>query len=320
VEVVTTYQLQKQYSDGFVALKDLSLSIQKGEVYALIGPNGAGKSTAIKILTGLHRASGGSFSLFGREIAGNMDSLQGLIGYVPQDLIIYPHLSVKENLDLFASAYEIDHPVHTVEEMLELIQLTDFSKKRADKLSGGQKRRLNMAIGLLHQPRLLILDEPSSGMDPQSRNILWETIEKISKREDVTIILISHLLETVDRLADKIAIMDRGSVIAIGSPAELKNRYGSGDILEIVSKGALRDQDELVEALLQRLPESKITIQENQMQISSDDIYQSISRIMALVHSAIGRDQIKSVQIHETTLEDVFIVLTGRELREEVLN
>ncbi|MHA1874148.1 MAG: ABC transporter ATP-binding protein, partial [Candidatus Heimdallarchaeaceae archaeon] len=168
-----TRNLHKTYDKEVKAVQGIDLEIKKGEVFGLLGPNGAGKTTLIKMLVGILKPDKGEILFNGIKLNGTTE-LKGMIGYAPQELVFYPFLTVLENMQLYASLYSIKNTRKRIDEILELFQLTELSKRQAEKMSGGQKRRLNIALSLLHSPQILFLDEPSSGMDPQSRNVLWE--------------------------------------------------------------------------------------------------------------------------------------------------
>ncbi|MHA2501575.1 MAG: ABC transporter ATP-binding protein [Candidatus Kariarchaeaceae archaeon] len=317
MDVITVQNLRKTFPGEIDAVNGVNLSIKKGEIYGFLGPNGAGKSTTIRILSGLLKLTSGSVTILNHSIPQDFDTLRGKLGYVPQELIFYNHLTVRENLSLFAAAYEIEDESLRIDMLMRLLQIDSLSKRIAGDLSGGQKRRLNLAIGLLHEPQILILDEPSAGMDPQSRNILWESIRQIASQEEVTIILTTHLMETVDRLADRIGIIDNGKIIAEGTPSELKQIYGQGDILEITLKEYSQALvDSLTEKLSEAYPNLTLTQFETKLRIAMPDLIREFTAMISLVEQSIGKECIQSITIHENTLEDVFIHLTGRELRE----
>ncbi|MHA1867379.1 MAG: ABC transporter ATP-binding protein, partial [Candidatus Heimdallarchaeaceae archaeon] len=227
-----TRNLHKTYDKEVKAVQGIDLEIKKGEVFGLLGPNGAGKTTLIKMLVGILKPDKGEILFNGIKLNGTTE-LKGMIGYAPQELVFYPFLTVLENMQLYASLYSIKNTRKRIDEILELFQLTELSKRQAEKMSGGQKRRLNIALSLLHSPQILFLDEPSSGMDPQSRNVLWESVEQLKEKEGVTILLSTHLMEVADKLSDRVAIIDHGKVLTVGTPDELKSKHASIETVEI---------------------------------------------------------------------------------------
>ena len=303
LKVLTASNLKKTYPNGVKALQGLNLEIRKGEVFGLLGPNGSGKSTSMDIFTGLAAASSGELDI----------SPNASIGYVPQQIVYYEHLTCYENMQLFASCYEIEDAKNRIDLLMNLFQITELRNRRSGEMSGGQKRRLNIAIGLLQDPDILFLDEPSAGMDPQSRNILWEVIEKISS--DRTIILSTHLMEVADRLSDRIGIIDKGIVKVVDTPVNLKNEYGSGDILEITIN---TDMDPQLIDKLSVSPEASVRLEKNIIKVSSLDVVNQIPDIIESVKNIFGDNSISGMTMRENTLEDVFIAITGSQLMEEV--
>ncbi|MCY3414129.1 MAG: ABC transporter ATP-binding protein [Candidatus Heimdallarchaeota archaeon] len=294
--IITVNDLQKIYPNGVEAISGIDLTIQKGEVFGLLGPNGAGKSTLMNILVGLLEASNGTISM-------DQDSK---MGYVPQDLVFYENLTVEENLVLFARCEGMINYKDRVQELMTVLELKELKKRRAGKMSGGQKRRLNIAIGMINQPDILILDEPSAGMDPQSRNILWKLINKLS--EDMTIILTTHLMEVADALADRVAIIDQGRVVAIGTPEELKQGNGAETTLEITLK---HDTTAMIMVGGKEIEvvKGKITMEGQSEEILPD--------VLTALKENFGAQCVAGLQLKQKTLEDVFIQLTGSQLREE---
>jgi len=312
MNVVDVVNLQKTYNDGTHAVQGVDLTVKSGEVLALLGPNGAGKSTTINCMIGRITASSGTISILGYDIRTDYNKIRDQLGYVPQELIFYPHLSVIENLDLFAACYEIEDQTGQVSSMMELLELSEFANRRAESLSGGQKRRLNLAIGLLNNPQLLLLDEPSAGMDPQSRNQLWQSITSIAAK-GIAIILTTHLMEVADLLSDRIAIIDHGEIIACGTSSELKATYGGGRslLIHLEKNPDPSLLDELRAAGLDNFEviDNKISIQATTDLSLFSDIVEIIQRSSHII---------REIRMRESTLEDVFISLTGSTLREEI--
>ncbi|MHA2251131.1 MAG: ABC transporter ATP-binding protein [Candidatus Kariarchaeaceae archaeon] len=317
-QVIVAKNLKKVYDNQIEAVKDLNIEIYKGEVFGFLGPNGAGKSTSINMFTGIIKPTKGQLEILGLSIPSDNKKLSDKIGFVPQELVFYDHLTVEENLALFAKAYNIQNHKDRINLVLNTLKIHDLRKRRSDELSGGQKRRLNLAIGLLHTPQILFLDEPSAGMDPQSRNVLWETIEQLSQKDNITIVLTTHLMETADRLSDRIAIIDDGKVQVIDTPENLKNRFGNGDIIQLQISEDVEPElrSNLIDRLVNKFGESKIRQKVDTISITTLDGSNHIASLMELVETTITRGHLKKLSMHDNSLEDVFIEITGRELRE----
>ena len=313
--VLKAKNLEKIYDGKVHAVRGVNFELLDGEVLGLLGPNGAGKTTTISILLGILQKTKGDFSIFGKDI-NDFKAIRELIGYAPQELVLYDFLTVQENADLFADCYQIQNKKARITELFDLFQLTELKKRRADKLSGGQKRRLNLVLGMLHSPKILFLDEPSAGMDPQSRHILWENIGRLSKEEGISIILTTHLMEVADRLCDRILIIDYGKIIAQGTPEELKTTYGAEELIELIMDESLdtKNNDSFIAELRKEF--SKITFHDNKIKIFTKDGASLIPDVIELAVKLDVTDYIKSLQLRGSTLEDVFIGLTGKALRE----
>lgn len=314
MNVITTRNLRKIYPNGVEAVRDISLSVREGEVLGFLGPNGAGKSTCIKMFTGLLRPTDGELEVLGYSLPDEWKEIAEKIGYVPQDLVFYPHLTVEENFRLFGTCMGIDNLNSRVNELASLFGLNELMKRRSSHLSGGQKRRLNVALGFLSSPDLLILDEPSAGMDPQSRALLWESLERIRNEEDITIILTTHLMETADRLSDRVAIINEGSVVAIDSPDVLKRKYSKGEIIEI---HVIPPKIRKLVTVLNEHEDWIITSTGKMVSVSLKNALDYLPEVFNLVETTIGREGISSLNIRSNTLEDVFLTLTGRTLEEK---
>jgi len=305
--VIKITGLRKKYR-GLIAVDDISFDIRKGEIFGLLGPNGAGKTTTISMICGLLSADGGSVEFNSKRITGS----KTMIGYCPQENIYFPKLTCHEQLVFMGSQYELENKVYRKrsEELLEMLGLSGKKNVIARKLSGGMKRRLNIALALIHDPSILILDEPEAGLDPQSR-VLVRGIIKAFAREK-TIILTSHNMDEVDRLADRVAIMDKGRIMVIDTPQNLKNSVGEGDILEIELSLAGEDSSK---KLLERIGNEYSTIiKDNILIIKAVNLVSRIHEITELIKNS--GFEIKEMKLRENTLEDVFIHLTGKMLRQ----
>ncbi|ASA77126.1 ABC transporter ATP-binding protein [Thermococcus sp. 5-4] len=288
--------LKKSYGD-FLALKGIDLTVEEGEVFALLGPNGAGKTTLIRILAEGLGYDSGEIVVFGEPLSKRTARL---IGYAPQASVAYDLLTVEENLRFYADLY--DAPRERVKKLI--LEFSLPAKKKARELSGGFKRRLNLAIALLYEPRLLILDEPSAGLDVPSRRELWSLIMRLRK-EGRTVLLATHYMEEAEALADRVAIMNEGRVIAVGTPNELKSLAGEGSVIHV--EGILKGT-ELVRKEFPRTIE-----REGTLRIGVEEAKTALPRVVELLVEA--GSEIRTIRVEEPTLEDVFLKLTGRGLK-----
>ena len=238
--VIEILNLVKRYNDRTV-IDDLSLSVDKGEIFGFLGPNGAGKSTTMSILAGLVQPDEGRVSIGGFDMAGETDKIKPLIGYVPQDLALYPTLSSRDNLSFFGRIYGLGGRLlaERVAWALEIVKLSDRAGDPVKTFSGGMQRRLNIAVGLIHMPEVLFLDEPTVGVDPQSRNFIFEHVEEL-KAGGMTILYTTHYMEEAERLCDRVAIVDQGRVLALDTPHHLVSLIGGGVIRAEVPPGVAR--------------------------------------------------------------------------------
>src|SRR5690606_15786453 len=247
--VLTVRGVSKRFGD-IRAVRDLSLHVDAGETYGLLGPNGAGKSTTISMIAGLIEADGGEIDLLGDRVSTRSTHARAAIGLVPQDVAVYPDLTARENLQFFARLYglggrELDE---RVDEVLEVIGLSDRAGDRSKEFSGGMNRRLNIGIGLLHRPQLLILDEPTVGVDPQSRNAILDSVEQLSGA-GIAVLYTTHYMEEAERLCDRIGIIDEGELKAEGTRRELTRSVGEHDRVTITASGPLGDVASSLEQL-----------------------------------------------------------------------
>ncbi|NLG80344.1 MAG: ATP-binding cassette domain-containing protein, partial [Firmicutes bacterium] len=256
--IIDVQELRKTYPGGIEAVKGISFQVMKGEVFGFLGPNGAGKSTTIMMLTTLLRPTGGTAVINGFDIAKAPYEVRMQLGYVSQDLAVDDNLTGRENLRLQAGFYHIpkDQVNARINEVLELVGLADRADHLVESYSGGMRKRLDIACGLIHRPRVLFLDEPTLGLDIQTRREIWRHIERLRRENSMTMFLTTHYMEEADTLCDRIAIIDRGVIKAIGSPGALKAQLG-GDVIYIRFDEAHADRiGETVEAL-RALPEVK---------------------------------------------------------------
>ena len=299
--------LRKVYGD-VVAVDALDLEVLPGECFGLLGPNGAGKTTTIEICEGLTAPDAGEVLVLGEQWEGRSRSLRERLGISLQETQFSDKLTVTETLELFRSFYRRPRPL---EEVLAAVQLGEKRNGRVGQLSGGQKQRLALACALVADPELFFLDEPTTGLDPQSRRQLWDLIEEV-KRAGRTVVITTHYMEEAERLCDRVAIVDHGKVIALGTPQHLVASLGAQHIIEF-SIG--EDQPSLADADLLQLPGSlSLRRQEDSYLLESAEAHRTIPAMLTLL-GARGF-QLARLRTHSATLEDVFVHLTGRTLRD----
>jgi ABC-2 type transport system ATP-binding protein len=298
--------------DELVAVNDVSMHIEEGETFGLLGPNGAGKTTSISMIAGLLEPDSGEVEVDGTPITTHKTAGKGSIGLVPQDLAIYPDLTASENLRFFGKLYgEKGRELETrVEETLEVIGLTDRKDDLVKEYSGGMKRRLNIGIGLLHRPRLLILDEPTVGVDPQSRNAILESVEHLSD-EGMAVLYTTHYMEEAERLCDRVAIIDEGVIKAEGTRRELVSMVGEKDRVIISGSGDLRSAADAVRGIA---GVSEVFESDGRLDIMTDDASPILPDVLSCVNTSGGT--ISGVEVVEPNLEAVFLHLTGKALRD----
>jgi len=311
-EALTIKNLTKSYGD-LIAVNDLSLEIFQGEIFGFLGPNGAGKTTTINMICGLLKSDTGSVFINGKSLRSNYQECKTLMGLCPQNLVIWESLTCLEQLEFMGQQYNVNRKRarNSAHELLDILGLNQKRNKLAKTLSGGMKRRLNLALALVHNPEILILDEPQAGLDPQSRLLVREYIRSLAKKK--TVILTTHEMDEAERLSDRVAIIDNGKLLVLDTPDNLKNRIGKGDILEIkISK----NQQEKIPLLMEKLPENlkKMTHKQGFLRLVGIDILTILPLLLKkLQHNRIN---VEDMTIRNKTLEDVFISMTGRGLRE----
>jgi ABC-2 type transport system ATP-binding protein len=302
--------LRKRYGDR-LAVDGVSFFIGARECYGLLGPNGAGKTTTISMLCGLIPSDGGEITIDGH--AGGTLEAKASVGYVPQDLALYPDLSAAENLTFFGELYGLGGKVLAgrIAETLELVGLADRAKDRIGTYSGGMKRRANMAAGLLHRPKLLVLDEPTVGVDPQSRNAILETVGRLG----IAVLYTTHYMEEAAKLCDRIGIIDDGRLIAEGSADELVRDHGGRDkVLLTCGGGAGGDLAGLAAACGALEAVYEVVSAEGRIELSTDHGAGVLPGVVALAGQA--QVELTGVEVRSANLEDVFLSLTGKELRD----
>ncbi|MFD0769456.1 ABC transporter ATP-binding protein [Bacillus sp. CGMCC 1.60114] len=294
-------------------VKGVSFSIEKGETFGLLGPNGAGKSTTISMICGLFPYDSGDIRVGGKSVKEHPMEAKQKIGIVPQDIALYPTLSAKENLIFWGKMYGLSgaEAKKRADEVLTYVGLEDRAKDKIETFSGGMKRRVNIGAALMHEPELLIMDEPTVGIDPQSRNHILETVKKLNEK-GMTVIYTSHYMEEVEYLCERIAIVDHGKVIALGTKSELCNRLTDGFMVKLQVN---RYNQELLQKL-QALPVvERIVVDEDSNTI--DIALINGDAVGMVVSEVVGnRVQIAKLEVQEPNLEALFLQLTGRSLRD----
>ena len=306
MQAITTTNLTKKF-ETLTAVDQVSFEVQQGEIFGLLGPNGAGKTTIIKMLSTLTRPTGGDAAVWGHSIGGARDDVRRSIGMVFQDPAVDDSLTGRENLDFHARMYGMKKELRIgrIREVLTLVGLEDKADLLLKKYSGGMKRRLEIARGLMHYPRVLFLDEPTLGLDPQTRRHIWDYIKMLNEREKVTIILTTHYMEEADTLCSRIGIIDHGKILVVDTPAALKNAMGN-DLLTIASV----DPEGLMAGLASQDWVKDVQRYGDQLLVGAQ---KAEEKIPLAVHIAQGLGiTITTVSLRKPTLEDVFLKLTGR--------
>lgn len=303
--------LRKAFDD-LVAVDDVGFSIEAGETYGLLGPNGAGKTTSISMIAGLLERDAGEVLIAGETLQTNSVAVKGHLGLVPQEIAVYPDLTARENLVFFGKLYGMSGPAlsERVEAVLDVIGLSERAGDRSDQFSGGMKRRLNIGIGLLHEPKLLILDEPTVGVDPQSRNAILESVETLSG-EGMAVLYTTHYMEEAERLCDRVGIIDQGRIKAEGTRRELVRLVGEHDRIRLSVAGpagvAVAHLAELESVVHAGAADGVIELV----------VSEAAAQLTEVLSVATGSGvTVTSVAVEEPNLESVFLHLTGRALRD----
>jgi ABC-2 type transport system ATP-binding protein len=310
------------------AVKGIDLDIHRGEIFSLLGPNGAGKTTTISMISGLLEPTRGDASIGGYSITKNALEAKRLMGVVPQEIALYPSLSARQNLEFFGKMYDLRGKdlANRIDEVLEFIGLTDRQKDRIDTFSGGMKRRVNIGVGLLHEPELVYMDEPTVGIDPQSRRRILDTVMLLRDEQDMTVLYTTHLMEEAQELSDRVGIIDHGEIIALGTQGDLIQQVGEEDRL------VFKVDDQVVEGALLRRIESEVdgvSVASYDPPGEGGEDPENVSGLIVILAKR-GRKalpdviqlteqagvEIMSVEVREPDLEAVFLNLTGRALRD----
>lgn len=308
----------KKYFEDVKAVDDISFKVNSGECFGFLGPNGAGKTTTINILACYLNPDDGIAEVNGFDVVKQSGEVKKSIGICPQENIIFDELTVYENLMFFGNMYTIEPKIlrERIVQLIEKMGLEDKRKTKAEKLSGGMKRRLNLMIGLVHDPQIIFLDEPTAGLDPQARRLIWDYIFELKKNRK-TIFLTTHYMEEADILADRLAIIDQGKIIATGSPEELKESIGKGDLLTFKTEGPRKNLFQSIENLqkFDYILSINYSESENLTRISAMD---GLGKVGIIINEFTKNNlQILDVGVQRNSLENVFLALTGRSLREK---
>ncbi len=316
INAIEVNHIVKKYGD-FTAVDDVSFTVKDGEIFGLLGPNGAGKSTLIRMMTTLIPITSGKALIAGHDVQKDPDAVRRTIGVIPQALTSDLDLTVEENMNIYAKLYDVPAKRRhdAIAELLELVDLTKWRGAQTKTLSGGMRRRLEIARGLVHSPKIFFLDEPTTGLDPVSRVAVWEMLTNIKSQRQLTILITTHYMDEADRLCDRIAIVDHGKLVALDSPAALKASVPGSNVIEAQFDGAPPDWE-------QRLHDfSDVTSVQHQGSgmyrvLTSNGSRTTTELVEAAVKAGVT---VRSLSVQNTTLDDVFVHYTGRQLRDELV-
>jgi len=317
-DIITVRDLTLVYADGTKAVDNISFNVKNGEFFGFLGPNGAGKSTTIKVLTTLLRKTTGEINVAGYNLEKDAATIRETIGVQSQETTVDGDLTGRENLELQGHFYQMKTSdiKARVKELLGLVELESVADKRARNYSGGMKKRLDLASALIHKPKLLFLDEPTTGLDPQSRSTIWAYLERLNKEEGITIFLTTQYLEEADKLCNRLSIIDFGKIVASGSPAELKRAVGA-DSIRIALESCDKDRSKAKEIIQSMTGVSEILDSEECINVYAKNAGLLIADIVRALDSSDIR--LTSVTFSSPSLDDVFMKHTGRRIRAEDL-
>jgi ABC-2 type transport system ATP-binding protein len=306
----------KRYGD-FTAVDDVTFHVKEQEVFGLLGPNGAGKSTLIRMMTTLIPITSGIARIAGHDVARDPDSVRRTIGVIPQALTSDLDLTVGENLSIYAKLYDVPAKKRkaNIDELLQLVDLTKWRDAQTKTLSGGMRRRLEIARGLVHSPSIFFLDEPTTGLDPVSRVAVWEMLTNIKNNRKLTILITTHYMDEADRLCDRIAIVDHGKLVALDTPPALKASVPGSNVIEAQFENAPADWEQRLNKL------TNVTSVQHEgagmyRVLTGDGSRTTTELVEAAVNAGVN---VKSLSVQNTTLDDVFVHYTGRQLRDELV-
>ncbi len=306
----------KKYGD-FTAVDDVSFEVKEGEIFGLLGPNGAGKSTLIRMMTTLIPITAGSARVAGHDVSKEPDEARRAIGVIPQAMTSDLDLTVEENLNIYAKLYDVPakRRKEAIDELLETVDLTKWRDAQTKTLSGGMRRRLEIARGLVHSPKIFFLDEPTTGLDPVSRVAVWEMLTAIKSKRKLTVLITTHYMDEADRLCNRIAIVDHGKLVALDTPEALKASVPGSTVIEVQFDSPPADWEQRLRAL----PEV------TSVQHEAAGMYRVLTAngsrtTTALVEVAVDAGvPVRTLSVQNTTLDDVFVHYTGRQLRDELV-
>lgn len=320
--VIEVYDLKKYFgkkANLVKAVDGITLEIKENEIFGFLGPNGAGKTTSLRMMIGLLQPDAGQVNILGQNPHTNGKKLKRKLGIIPQSLTFYADLTVEENLWFLAKIYDIpkNEASKRIDDLISQIGLEDKRKAIVNNLSGGQQRRLNLILGLVHDPQIILCDEPTPGLDPQSRKVVWNVLKSLPD-QGKTIILTTHYIEEADRLSDRVAIIDNGKILILDTPKALKASVGEGDIVDLtIEKKREVDINFIIAELMKGTPKFAIQnakiLSQDLIQIRALDLIPKLSHILNFLED--NGLTIENMSIRSTSLEDVFIHLTGRSLR-----
>jgi ABC-2 type transport system ATP-binding protein len=302
----------KRFGD-FTAVNGVSFTVEDGEIFGLLGPNGAGKSTLIRMLTTLLQPTSGTARVNGFDIVTESDQVRHSIGVIPQAMTSDLELSIEENILIFAKLYGVprDRRRRLIRGLLEAVELTQWADKQVKYLSGGMRRRVEIARGLVHEPRIFFLDEPTTGLDPVSRVAVWEMLQRIKAQRDLTVLLTTHYMDEADKLCDRVAIVDHGELKALDAPMKLKASIPGKNVLEVSFAGAPDNWRQYLEALP---GVENVVEQDNVFRVAAENGPATTLAVMGAAEQA--GVTVLSLSVQSTSLDDVFVHYTGRALRD----
>jgi ABC-2 type transport system ATP-binding protein len=313
-KVIETVDLTRKFGE-LTAVDRLNFAVEHGEIFGLLGPNGAGKTTTISMLCTILRPTSGTARIGGYDITRQANQVRRLIGIVFQDPSVDDRLTGRENLFMHANLYGVpaSDQKGRIDKVLKLVELEDRADDILRTYSSGMRRRLEIARGLIHYPKVLFLDEPTIGLDPQTRSHMWTYIKELKETHDITVVLTTHYMEEADRLSDRVAIVDYGKVVALDTPSQLKKAL-QGDVITVTTK----DAEKLCTVLSEKLKLERLRIVDGRLELTVQDGETMLPKVVET--AAENRMHVEAVVLHQPSLEDVFLHYTGRAIREEGSN